>query len=71
MAAVQCSHSAKAAVTVFWAIGEAGERAGPELDAELMPPEQPSGSRWWNRLPGRGGGRRLGSRAVPGGFATW
>ena len=21
-----------------------------------MPPEQPSGTRWWNRLPGRGGG---------------
>ncbi len=27
-----------------------------------MPPEQPSGSRWWNRLPGRGGGGGLGSR---------
>ncbi|DBA73319.1 hypothetical protein WJX77_000394 [Trebouxia sp. C0004] len=39
-----------------------GERAGPGLDAELMPPEQPSGSRWWNRLPGRGGAGGLGSR---------
>ncbi|KAL3146885.1 hypothetical protein ABBQ38_014857 [Trebouxia sp. C0009 RCD-2024] len=32
-----------------------GERAGQGLDAELMPPEQPSSTRWWNRLPGRGG----------------
>ena len=35
-----------------------GERAGQGLDAELMPPEQPSTTRWWNRLPGRGGGLR-------------
>ncbi len=47
---------------VFKAVTDAGERAGPGLDAELMPPEQPSGSRWWNRLPGRGGGGGLGSR---------
>ena len=46
---------------VFKAVADAGERGGPGLDAELMPPEQPSGSRWWNRLPGRGGGG-LGSR---------
>lgn len=24
------------------------------LDAELMPPEQPSARPWWQRLPGRG-----------------
>ncbi len=47
---------------VLNAVADAGERAGPGLDAELMPPEQPSGSRWWNRLPGRGGGGGLGSR---------
>lgn len=47
---------------VLTEIADAGERAGPGLDAELMPPEQPSGSRWWNRLPGRGGGGGLGSR---------
>ncbi len=47
---------------VFKAVADAGERAGPGLDAELMPPEQPSGSGWWNRLPGRGGGGGLGSR---------
>lgn len=40
----------------------AGDRPGAGLDAELMPPEQPSGSRWWNRLPGRGGGGGLGSK---------
>ncbi len=67
MAAVQCCtaiHSSQPKVLLLClkAVADAGERAGPGLDADLMPPEQPSGSRWWNRLPGRGGGGGLGSR---------
>ena len=55
-------HSRSCYCSVLKAVADAGDRAGPGLDAELMPPEQPSGSRWWNRLPGRGGGGGLGSR---------